>query len=186
MLHNQVLPKLEEKMDGAIMGLKKELSGLRTGRASPSFLDSVTVDAYGDFFPLNQVSTISVAKARLLTVQVWDNHMVRAVEKAIRESPLGLNPSVEGQVIRIPLPDLSEERRREITKAAGQSTEKFRVSVRNIRRDSIEAVRKFEKDGTLSEDERHRSITQIQKITDEKIATIDQLFQQKEQEIMKV
>jgi ribosome recycling factor len=177
---------LERRMDGAIDNLKKEFSGLRTGRASVNLLDPVVVDAYGSKMPLNQVGTVSAPEPRLLSVQVWDAGMVKAVEKAIRDSGLGLNPMPEGNTIRIPLPDLNEERRAELVKVAGKYSEASRVSVRNIRRDGMDALKKMEKDSEISEDDHKRMSEEVQKLTDEKIAIIDQAFADKEKDIMAV
>ena len=177
---------LKRRMDGAIESLAGEFKGLRTGRASASLLDPVVVDVYGSKMPLNQVSNISVPESRLLTVTVWDAGLTELVEKAIRESGLGLNPQTEGNVIRVPVPDLSEERRKEMVKVAGKYAEAGRVAIRNIRRDAIEAVRKAEKEGGMSEDERHGLENDVQKLTDSHIAKIDDMLAQKEKDILSV
>lgn len=177
---------LQRRMDGAIEVLSTEFSGLRTGRASASLLDPVVVEVYGSKMPLNQVATISVPEARLLSVQVWDMGNAKAVEKAIRESGLGLNPQPEGAVIRIPIPDLNEERRAELTKVAGKYAENARISVRNVRRDGMDSVKKMEKDGEISEDEQKRLSEEVQKITDMRVAKIDSMLTEKEKDIMKV
>ena len=180
------LNDIKAHMDKAIVSLKKDLSGLRVGRASASMLDQVNVNAYGNSMPLNQLSTISVPEARLLLVNVWDNSLVVAAEKSIRESPLGLNPMVEGNVIRINVPSLSEERRIELVKVAGKYSEQAKVSIRNVRRDIIENIRKLEKDSSISEDEKRDSENKIQDITDEFVKEIDNMLAQKEQDIKSV
>lgn len=177
---------LERRMNGAVDNLHKEFGGLRTGRASASLLDPVVVDAYGSKMPLNQVGTVSVPESRMLTVQVWDTTMVKTVEKAIREAGLGLNPQPDGNVIRLPIPDLNEERRTELTKLAGKYAENARVSVRNIRRDGMEALKKAEKDSEISEDEHKKLSDDVQKLTDEKINKIDKMLADKEKDIMTV
>ena len=176
--------EIKAHMDKAILSLKKDLSGLRVGRASASMLDQINVNAYGNLMPLNQISTISVPEARLLLVNVWDSSLVVATEKSIRESPLGLNPMVEGNVIRINIPPLSEERRIEITKVAAKYTENSKIAVRNIRRDYVEKVRKLQKNGEISEDQKHQDELLIQQITDEIISNIDNIFLHKEKEIL--
>ena len=178
------LNDIKAHMDKTIVSLKKDLSGLRVGRASASMLDQVNVNAYGNSMPLNQLSTISVPEARLLLVNVWDNSLVVAVEKSIRESPLGLNPMVEGNVIRINIPSLSEERRIEITKVAAKYAENSKVAVRNIRRDYIENVRKLQKNGEISEDQKHQDELLIQEITNKVISNIDNVLLHKEKEIL--
>lgn len=177
---------IKRRMDGAVEVLHKEFSGLRTGRASASLLDPITVDAYGSSMPLNQIGTISVPEPRLLVVQVWDQTAVKSVEKAIRESGLGLNPQPEGNMIRIPIPDLNEERRQELTKVAGKYAEAARVSVRNVRRDGMDALKKMEKDSDISEDDHKRLSEEVQKLTDEAIGKIDTMLSDKEKDIMKV
>jgi len=180
------LDDTKRRMQGAIAALETEFQGLRTGRASAGMLEPITVDAYGAKMPINQVGNISVPEARLLTVQVWDQSMTAAVEKAIRESDLGLNPQAEGSLIRIPVPDLSSERREELAKVAGKYAEAARVSIRNVRRDAIEQVRKGEKDGDYGEDERHGLEAKIQKITDENVSKVDELLASKEKDIKTV
>ena len=174
---------LTRRMDGAIDNLKTEFAGLRTGRASVSMLEPVVVDVYGSKMPLNQVGTVGVPESRLLTVQVWDMNNAQAVDKAISESGLGLNPQTEGNLIRVPIPELNEERRKELTKVAGQYAESTRVSVHNIRRDGMDDV-KGDKD--LSEDDKKRESDTVQKLTDEKIKTVDEMLSSKEQDIMTV
>ncbi len=175
-----------KRMDGALEALRKEFAGLRTGRASVSMLDPVTVEVYGSMMPLNQVGTVNVPEPRLLTVQVWDKSSVKAVEKAIRESGLGLNPQPDGQLIRVPIPELNQERRAEITKIAGKYAEAARVAVRNVRRDAMDALKKGEKDGDLTEDEHKNWSEKVQKLTDEHIKKIDELLHGKEKEVMQV
>lgn len=177
---------VERRMNGAIEALKREFGGLRTGRASTALLDPITVEAYGSRMPLNQVGTVGVPEPRLLTVQVWDKSMVSAVERAIRESDLGLNPSSDGQLVRIPIPELSEERRRELTKIASRYAEQAKVAVRNVRRDGMDALKKMEKEGEISQDEQKMFADDIQKTTDSHVKQIDELSAAKEQEIMQV
>ena len=172
------------RMDKAVDSLKKDLSGLRVGRASSSMLDPINVNAYGSSMPINQVSTISVPEARLLLVSVWDSSLVGATEKSIRESPLGLNPMVEGNIIRISVPPLSEDRRIEISKVASKYSENAKISVRNIRRDLIENIRKLQKNGEISEDQKHDDEALIQQITDNIIKKIDEILFNKEKEIL--
>ena len=178
--------EIKARMEKAIDSLKKDLSGLRVGRASSSMLDQINVNAYGSLMPINQVSTISVPEARLLLVNVWDSGIVAATEKSIRESPLGLNPMVEGNVIRINIPALSEERRIEINKVAAKYGENSKIAVRNIRRDYIETVRKLQKNGEISEDQKHQDEISIQEITDVVINDIDNVLLNKEKEILEI
>jgi len=180
------LDDTQRRMQGAIAALETEFQGLRTGRASAGMLEPITVDAYGAKISINQVGNISVPESRMLTVQVWDQSMTAAVEKAIRESDLGLNPQAEGSLIRIPVPDLSSERREELAKVAGKYAEAARVSIRNVRRDAIEQVRKGEKDGDYGEDERHGLEAKIQKLTDENVSKVDELLANKEKDIKTV
>ena len=169
-----------------IESLKKDFSGLRTGRASTGLLDSILVDAYGSMVPINQVGNISVPEARMLSVNVWDKNLLKHVEKAIRESSLGLNPMNDGVQIRIPLPPLSEERRVELTKIAGKYTEEARVAVRNIRRDILDKIKKMKNDGDISEDDQKRYEEDVQKMTDQAIDEMDELLKIKEGEIKQV
>jgi len=180
------LDDTQRRMQGAIAALETEFQGLRTGRASAGMLEPITVDAYGAKMPINQVGNISVPESRMLTVQVWDQSMTAAVEKAIRESDLGLNPQAEGSLIRIPVPDLSSERREELAKVAGKYAEAARVSIRNGRGDAIEQVRKGERDGDYGEDERHGLEAKIQKLTDENVSKVDELLANKEKDIKTV
>ncbi|PCJ01205.1 MAG: ribosome recycling factor [Alphaproteobacteria bacterium] len=177
---------LKRRMDGALDVLKKEFSGLRTGRASVNLLDTVMVDMYGSKMPLNQVGTVSVPEPRLLSVQVWDGDAVKKVEKAIRDAGLGLNPMPDGNNIRIPVPDLNEERRKELTKIAGKIAENTRISVRNVRRDGMDSIKKMEKNGDISEDDLKRFSDEIQKLTDDVIKSIDSSLSDKEKDIMTV
>jgi ribosome recycling factor len=180
------LDEMKSRMQKSIGSLRDELTGLRTGRASASLLEPVTVEAYGTKMPLNQVATVTVPEPRLLSVQVWDRSMAAAVDKAIRNSGLGLNPATEGATIRVPLPELNEERRRELTKVAHNYAEQARVAVRHIRRDGMELLKKLEKDGAMSQDDSRGKADQVQKATDGAIAEIDQVLAAKEQEIMQV
>ncbi|GLT01369.1 ribosome-recycling factor [Sphingobium jiangsuense] len=175
---------LERRMKGAVESLKGDLSGLRTGRANTALLDPVTVEVYGANMPLNQVATVSAPEPRLLSVQVWDKSNLTPVEKAIRSAGLGLNPIADGQTLRLPIPDLTEERRKELAKLAGQYAEKARVAVRNVRRDGMDSLKTDEKKGEISEDERKRSETEVQKLTDSTIADIDAALAHKEKEIL--
>lgn len=177
---------LKRRMDGAIEVLKDEFGGLRTGRASPALLEPIQVLAYGSPMPMNQVGTISAPDGRMLSVQVWDNSLVASVEKAIRDSDLGLNPQTEGNVVRVPVPQLSEERRVEMTKVAGKYAEQARIAVRNVRRDGIDMLKKMEKDGDISQDEQRAWTDEIQKLTDDSIKTIDESVASKETEILQV
>ena len=176
----------QRRMDGALTALTRDFSGLRTGRASTALLDSLRVDAYGSQMPLDQLGTVSAPEARMLTVQVWDAGLANAVEKCIRESELGLNPQKEGQVIRIPIPDLSEERRVEIKKIAAKYSEQGRVSVRNVRRDGMDQLKKLEKSGDLSQDDQRMYGDELQEMTDRLVKMIDEALAQKEAEIMQV
>lgn len=174
------------RMDMAVEVLRKEFGGLRTGRASISLLDTVMVEAYGSSMPLNQIGTVIVPESRMIIVQVWDKSMVKATEKAIRDAGLGLNPSPDGQNIRVPIPPLSEERRTELTKIAGKYSEQARVSVRNVRRDGMESLKRLEKDGEINQDQHRQYSTEMQTLTDEHIKRIDEVLAAKEKEIMQV
>ncbi len=177
---------LKRRMDGAIKTLHTEFSGLRTGRASANLLDAVMVDAYGSMMPLKQVANINVPEPRLITVQVWDKGLVKSVEKGITNANLGLNPSADGQTVRVPLPELSEERRKELAKVAAKYAEAARVAVRNVRRDGMDFFKKQEKDKVISEDEHRDKHDQVQKITDEFIKKVDELLAAKEKDILTV
>jgi ribosome recycling factor len=178
--------ELKRRMQGATQSLKHELGGLRTGRAAASMLEPVQVEAYGSHMPLNQVATVSVPEPRLLSVQVWDKSMVHAVEKAIVNSNLGLSPATEGQVLRLRIPELNEERRKELVKVAHKYAEAARVAVRHVRRDGIDVVKKLEKNHEISEDDQQRFGNEIQKATDAAISEIDQLLAAKEKEVLTV
>ena len=186
MPEDALLKDLRRRMDGAIEVLRKEFGGLRTGRASASLLEPITVAAYGGTMPLNQVANVSVPEPRMITVQVWDRAMVKAVDKAIRESGLGLNPQTEGQVIRVPIPDLNEERRRELTRVTAKYAEQARVSVRNVRRDGVEMLRRREKDADISQDQQRKLQQEVQHLTDDYIKRIDDALAQKDKEILQV
>ena len=180
------LGDLQKRMDQTLEVLKKEFAGLRTGRASIHLLDPITVDAYGQQMPLNQVGSISVPEPRMISVQVWDRSMVSAVDKAIRDAGLGVNPVVAGQLIRIPIPPLSSERRTELTKVAHKYAEHARVAIRNVRRDGNDLLKKMEKDGDLSEDEHRLWADEMQEMTDKHIKIIDEQLAQKDAEILQV
>ena len=186
MAQEELLNDLRRRMDGALEVLRKEFGGLRTGRASTSLLEPVQVNAYGGVVPLNQVASVNVPEPRMISVQVWDRGVVKAVDKAIREAGLGLNPQTEGQVIRVPIPELNEERRRELTRVAAKYAEQARVSVRNVRRDGIEALRKLEKNGEISQDEHRKLDREVQHLTDDHIKRIDETLAQKDKEILQV
>ena len=177
---------LKRRMNGALNSLKEEFIGLRTGRASTALLDSLKVDAYGSKMPINQVASLSTPEARLILIQVWDQSMVNSIEKSIREADLGLNPQTEGSSIRIPIPELSQDRRIELVKVAGKYSEQAKISIRNVRRDIIESIRKLEKESEISEDEKRDSEGKIQLITDEFINEIDDMLAQKEKDIKSV
>ena len=176
---------LERRMEGAISSLRTEFASLRTGRASASMLEPVMVDAYGAPTPINQVGTVNVPEPRMVTVNVWDKGLVGKVEKAIRESGLGINPQTNGTIIMLPIPELNEERRRELTKVAGQYAEGARVSIRNVRRDGMDQVKKAKSDG-LSEDDQKFWETEVQELTDKMIAAVDSALETKQSEIMQV
>ena len=175
---------LDRRMHGALDVLKHDLAGLRTGRASTALLDPIQVEVYGALMPINQVATVSIPEPRMLSVQVWDRSNIGPVEKAIRNAGLGINPIVDGQNIRLPIPDLTEERRKELAKLAGQYAEKARIAVRNVRRDGMDALKTDEKKHEISEDEHKRLSAEVQKLTDAVIADIDAAAHSKEQEIL--
>jgi ribosome recycling factor len=183
---NELMEELRRRMDGALDALRREFGGLRTGRASVHLLDPVMVKAYGSDMPLNQVGTVNVPEPRMLTVQVWDRGLVSAVEKAIRDANLGVNPQADGQLVRVPIPELSSERRQELTKLAHKYAEQGRVAVRNVRRDGMETLKKLEKDGKISEDDHRRRSEEVQKLTDDHIKKVDEAMAQKEKEILQV
>lgn len=180
------LADVKRRMQVSLSVLKTELGGLRTGRASPSLVEPIQVDAYGSHMPMNQVATVSVPEPRLISIQVWDNSLVKSVEKAIRDSNLGLNPSTEGTTVRVRIPELNQERRQELVKVAHKYAEAARVAVRHLRRDGLDHLKKLQKDGHVSEDEIKRHETDVQKATDQAIADVDQSLGQKEKEIMSV
>ena len=181
-----VLSNYAQRMDKAVQALKEEFAGLRTGRASANLLDQVTVDAYGSQMPLNQVASISVPEPRSITVNVWDRGLAVSVEKAIRNAGLGLNPVVEGQNLRIPIPPLTEERRRELAKVAGKYAEQQKIAIRNVRRDAMDDLKKAEKDNVITQDEHRRMDVEVQKLTDDAVKRVDEALKTKEQEIMQV
>src|SRR6185312_4238055 len=178
--------EMNRRMNGAVATLKGEFAGLRTGRASAALLDPVMVEAYGNTVPINQVGTISTPEARMITVQVWDQGLAKAVDKAIRDAGLGLNPQMDGQLLRIPIPELNAERRKELAKLAAKYAELARVAVRNVRRDGMEVLKKLEKDHKIGQDEHHAKGDELQKLTDAHIKDIDNALHTKEQEIMQV
>src|SRR6202163_3441714 len=186
MAQDELLNDLRRRMDGAVDVLLKEFGGLRAGRASTSLLEPIMVDAYGGTVPLNQVASVNVPEPRMITVQVWDRGVVKAVDKAIREAGLGLNPQTEGQLIRVAIPDLNEERRRELTRVAAKYAEQARISVRNVRRDGLDPLKKQEKDGDITQDEHRKLQHDIQGLTDDHIRKIDEMLAQKDKEILQV
>ena len=175
---------IERRMQGAVDSLKGDLSGLRTGRANTSLLDPVVVEVYGSMMPLNQVATVSAPEPRMLSVQVWDKANVTAVEKGIAKANLGLNPMIDGQNVRLPMPDLTEERRKDLAKVAGEYGEKSKIAIRNVRRDGMEALKDDEKSKEISEDEQKRSEGEVQKLTDKYVAEADEAVAKKQQEIL--
>lgn len=182
----QIKSTMQERLAKTEEALRKEFAGLRTGRATTALLDGIMVDAYGATVPLNQVSNASVPEARMLSVQVWDRSLLKTVEKAIRDSGLGLNPMNDGQMIRIPIPPLSEERRIELCKIAGKYTETARISARTVRREALDSVKKMKQDNTISEDEQKRYETEIQNLTDKAVTALDNLLKEKETEIKQI
>jgi ribosome recycling factor len=180
------LNDIKRRMEGAVAAFKSDIASLRTGRASANILDPITVDAYGSRVPLNQVANITVPEPRMLGVSVWDKSMVGAVERSIRESHLGLNPIIDGQNLRIPLPELNEERRKSLVKVAHDYSEKAKVAIRHVRRDGIDGLRKAEKDGSLGQDDSRSQSERVQKMTDDTISDVDRLLAEKEKEIMQV
>lgn len=178
--------EMARRMKGVVAALKSDLAGLRTGRASPALLDPVTVEAYGNRMPVSQLGTVSAPEPRMLTIQVWDKSMVKAVDKAVRDGGLGLNPQIDGQLLRIPIPELNQERRKELVKLAHKYTEQARISIRNVRRDGMEVLKKLEKDKKISQDEQHKSGDELQKLTDDNVKDVDQMLDAKEREILQV
>jgi ribosome recycling factor len=183
---DEILLDADERMDGAVEALRRDLNGVRTGRAHPSLIETLPVDYYGAITPLRQLGTISAPEARMLTVQIWDRSAVKAVEKAIQSSDLGLNPAIDGQLIRLPIPTLTEQRRKELVKIVHHKTEEARIAVRNVRRHAHDELRKIEKDGDISQDDLKRHEEELQKLTDRHIATIDQESKKKEGELLEV
>jgi ribosome recycling factor len=177
---------LERRMDGAVEALRRELAGLRTGRASAAMLEPIVVEAYGAEMPINQVATINVPEPRMISVQVWDKGNAKAVEKAIRNSSLGLNPVVEGTLLRVPIPELSEERRAELVKVAHKYAEQSRVAVRNVRRDGMDLLKRLERDGEMSQDAQHNVANEVQTLTDLHVEQINEVLAHKEQDILTV
>ena len=180
------LNEFSRRMDGALEALHKEFAGLRTGRASAHLLDQIKVTAYGSVMPLNQVGTVNVPEPRMITVQVWDRGLTREVEKAIRDAGLGLNPASDGQLVRVPIPELSQERRTELSKIAHKYAEQARVAVRNVRRHAMEELKKADKDGGISQDEHRDYSKQVQDMTDQHVKRIDDVLAKKESEILQV
>ena len=180
------LGDVKKRMEGSVSSFHKDLGGLRTGRASAALLDPVMVDAYGQKMPINQVANVGAPEPKLITVQIWDKSMVGPVEKAVREAGLGLNPVVDGQNLRIPMPDLNEERRRELVKVARGYAEDAKVAIRHVRRDAMEHLKKAEKDKEIGQDEARNSSDKVQKMTDEMVVEVDKVLAQKEAEIMQV
>ena len=180
------LKDLKRRMDGAVEVLKREFAGLRTGRASASLLEPITVEAYGSEMPVNQVGNIGVPEPRLLTVQVWDKDLVKKVENAIRNADLGLNPQSDGQLVRIPIPQLDEERRADLSKIAAKYAEQAKIAIRNVRRDGMDLLKRMEKDGEMSQDEHHLWSDEIQQLTDKEAEKVDGLLETKQAEIMQV
>ena len=180
------IAKFRDRMDRSVSALKEEFGGLRTGRANAGLLEPVQVEAYGNHVPINQVGTISTPESRMITVQVWDKGLAKAVDKAIRDAGLGLNPQMDGQLLRIPLPELNQERRKELSKLASKYAEAARIAVRNVRRDGMDVLKRLEKDHKIGEDEHHSKGEELQKLTDQHIKDIDSSLQSKEQEIMQV
>lgn len=183
---DEILLDAEDRMDGAVNAFRRELTGIRTGRAHPSLVDSLEVDYYGTSTPIKQLGTIGTPEPRMITIQVWDQGAVRAVEKAIQSSNLGLNPAVDGQLIRLPIPPLSEDRRKDLVKLVHQKTEDGRVAVRNVRRSAHDALRKIAKESKISEDDLHRKEDELQSLTDKHIALIEEEASQKETELLEV
>ncbi|MBR3675901.1 MAG: ribosome recycling factor [Alphaproteobacteria bacterium] len=184
--YNSLKNDTQERMEKTLESLRGDFSGLRAGRAHASLLDGILVEAYGNMSPISQVGTVSVPDARTLSISVWDKGLTKSVEKALRESDLGLNPMNDGQVIRIPIPPLSEERRKELVKVAGKYAEQAKVAVRNIRRDAMDEVKKMKKDSLISEDEEKKYNNDIQKWTDDAVKKIDDLYDAKEKDIIQV
>lgn len=183
---DEILLQADEKMDGAVQALKRELNGVRTGRAHPSLIETLPVDYYGAITPLKQLGTINAPEARLLTIQVWDRGALKAIEKAIQSSELGLNPAIDGQLIRLPFPPLTEQRRKELVKLVHSKTEESRVAVRNVRRHAHDELRKAEKEGLVSQDDLKRHEDELQKMTDQHVSALDAEGKRKEAELLEV
>jgi len=183
---DDILLSADEKMDGAVKALQRDLNGVRTGRAHTSLIDTLEVDYYGAVTPLKQLGTINAPEARLLTIQVWDRGAVRAIEKAIQSSDLGLNPAIDGQLIRLPIPPLTEQRRKDMVKQVHHKSEEARVAVRNVRRHANDELRKAEKDGHISQDDIKRYEEELQKLTDQHVARIDNDSRKKEADLLEV
>lgn len=181
-----ILADFEKRMQATLDTLHKEFTGLRTGRASASLVEPITVEAYGSRMPMSQVGTINVPEPRMITIQVWDKELTKHVEKAIREANLGLNPTADGQIVRVPLPDLSTERRKELAKIAAKYAEQAKIAIRNVRRDAMDLIKTLEKDKDISEDDMHRFGDEVQKSTDNFIKHVDEALVKKEQDIMQV
>ena len=186
MSEDPVVAALRKRMEGSLETLRKEFAGIRTGRASANMLDPVRVDAYGQSLPMNQVGSVSAPEPRLIVVQVWDKGLVKSVEKAIREANMNLNPQADGSLVRVPIPDLSEDRRKEMTKITAKYAEQARVAVRNVRREGMDALKKQEKDGTLSQDAHKRLDKDVQTLTDAMVKKVDDMLHQKDKEILQV
>jgi ribosome recycling factor len=186
MSEDPVVAALRKRMEGSLETLRKEFAGIRTGRASPTLLDPVRVDAYGQSLPMNQVGSVSAPEPRLIVVQVWDKGLVKSVEKAIREANMNLNPQADGQLIRVPIPDLSEDRRKEMTKITAKYAEQARVAVRNVRREGMDALKKQEKDGKLPQDAHRKLDKEVQALTDAMVKKVDEMLHQKDKEILQV
>ena len=180
------LDAIQRRMDGAMNALKQEFASLRTGRASASIVEPIQVDAYGQMTPINQLGTVNVPEPRMVVINVWDKAMIGKVEKAIRESGIGINPVTDGPLIRLPIPELNEQRRKELSKVAAQYAESAKVAIRNVRRDGMDRLKKLEKDGDISQDDQHLYGEEVQTLTDDHIKKIDHTLQVKEQEIMQV
>ena len=183
---NEVVLESSDKMEKSVDAFKKELAKVRTGRASLAILDGISVDAYGSSMPLNQVGTITIPESRMLVIQPWDPQMLAAIEKAILKSDIGLNPISDGKVIRLNIPQLTEERRKELVKSSRKVAEEFRVAIRNIRREAIEILKKQKKDKEISEDDSHRYTADVQKLTDEYVKKVDDVLTKKEQDILEI
>lgn len=185
-MFDSVKRNLREKMDKVLLSFQSDLKSIRTGRASPNLLDTINVEAYGNFVPLSQVGAVSVQDSQLLAVQVWDSGLVKSIEKAINNSKLGLTAAADGNLIRVPIPPLSEERRRDMVKMLSQYSEQSKIALRNIRRDGMDSIKKMEKDSEISKDDARRFSDEVQKITDEFSKKVDELFADREKEIMKI